>query len=290
MSRPGLSSRRTAEEPARGLASLSGAQQEFALHWTGVIQKSNSEMAYQFVSHVPRALGLMGIEGARLWLLGAMDIYDKEGLYPGSAAFGRVAEFAREYRLSHVSVTLDEVRPVLERFICGLAGRSLKLEAGERSYTTPKPCICRRASTASTSAKKTINCTRRARSICGRNRGSARFRRPAPGAPHLVQQIADLSKHADDHGRVLKLFNLLETVRLSACIQRELPGLAREILALDAAPPVHDSTWKKFIARLEAADATVADTVAATAALYPCGCRGRMRCCTRAIWIWRPRG
>ena len=68
---PVLSTRRTSEEPARGLAVLDREQQEFALHWTDVIRKSNAEMGYQFVSRVPLALKLMGREGTRQWLLNA---------------------------------------------------------------------------------------------------------------------------------------------------------------------------------------------------------------------------
>ena len=98
---PVLSSRRTVSEPARGIYPLTSQQQQFALDWTDVICKSNAEMGYQFVIHVPIALKLMGIEGTRAWVLNAMDIYDKEGLYPGSAALEKKESFAREYRLSH---------------------------------------------------------------------------------------------------------------------------------------------------------------------------------------------
>ncbi|NKB77917.1 MAG: hypothetical protein GKR96_13010 [Gammaproteobacteria bacterium] len=132
---PVLSSRRTSLEPAQRLAKLPLDQQEFALHWTNVIRKSNAEMGFQFVSYVPLALKLMGIEGAQGWLLNAMDIYDKEGLYPGSAALERIEAFAREYRLNHIAVSLDEIKPVLEKFICGLAGRRLKLESGKETFT-----------------------------------------------------------------------------------------------------------------------------------------------------------
>ncbi|MEM7196303.1 MAG: hypothetical protein AAF402_15285 [Pseudomonadota bacterium] len=43
-------------------------------------------MAYQFVCKSPQAIRLLGLEGTRSWLLQAMETYDKEGLYPGSAS------------------------------------------------------------------------------------------------------------------------------------------------------------------------------------------------------------
>ena len=267
---PVLSSRRTAEEPARGLTPLPRQQQEFVLHWTEIIQKSNSEMAYQFASHAPRALALMDIEGTRLWLLRAMDIYDQKGLYPGSAAFEGIEEFAREYRISHRSVSIDEVRPVLERFIRGLSGRDLKLEVGERSYTDTQILYLPARINRFDAREKNYQLYKATAVYLWAQSWFGTFRRPTPDSPHLVQQIAAIAKqHADQHGRALKLFNLLETVRLSACIRREFPGLSREMLALDATPPIHDATWKNFTDRLETPDATVADTLEATAALYP---------------------
>ena len=132
---PVLSSRRTSELPARALLPMPREHQEFALHWTDVIRRSNAEMAFQFVSRIPLALKLMGPDGSREWLLHAMDVYDKEGLYPGSAAFDNIEAFAREYRLSHITVTLDDVRNVLETIVCGLSGRNLKIEHGKSTYT-----------------------------------------------------------------------------------------------------------------------------------------------------------
>ena len=168
-----LSSRRTAEEPARGLASLSREHQDFALHWTRVIQKSNSEMAYQIVTHAPRALALMGVAGARKWLLAAMDIYDQEGLYPGSAAFAEVDKFAREFRRSDIAISLDEVRPILSRFIRGLSGRDLKLEAGERVFTDTETLFLPPQINRSPNEMTTINCIKRPRFFYGRKVGSA---------------------------------------------------------------------------------------------------------------------
>ena len=262
---PVLSSRRTAEEPARGLSSLSREHQDFALHWTRVIQKSNSEMAYQFVTHAPRALALMGVAGARKWLLAAMDIYDQEGLYPGSAAFAEVDQFAREFRRSDIAISLDEVRPILSRFIRGLSGRDLKLEAGERVFTDTETLFLPPQINRFAERDDNYKLYKATAVFLWAQGWFGTFIRETPESPHLVQRIADIG----DDGRALTLFNTLETIRLTACIKREFPGLAREILALDSPPPVNDATWQSFITKLQLPNATVADTVAATATLYP---------------------
>jgi len=269
-----LSSRRTAEGPARGLAALSDRKVEFALHWTAVIAKSNSEMAYQFVAHAPRALAALGVEGARRWLLRALDIYDREGLYPGSAALADIDAFARDYRLNEVAVVLPQVQAVLERFICGLAGRPLKIAvaADGRARTDTETLFLPAAIHRFDNRDANYQLYKTTAALLWAQTRFGTFRRPTADAPHLVDQIAELGESVGDHGRVLRLFNLLETIRLTACIARELPGLFRDMKALDAAAaaaPSHDATWRHFTAQLQAPAATVADTLAATAALYP---------------------
>ncbi len=263
-----LSSRRTAEEPARGLTALPAAQQEFALRWTDVIRKSNSEMGYQFVSHAPRALALIGMEGTRQWLLAAMDVYDKEGLYPGSAAFARIADFAHEYRRDDSVVTLIQIRPMLERYIrglggYGLGGRDLKIEAGERSRTdTDVLYLPARINRFDDREQNRRLYKAMAVHLWAQTRFGT-YRRATPESPHLSEILADF----DNPNRALALFTRLESIRLNACIARELPGLAREMSALDAAAP-QDATWRSISARLGAAEAEVADSLAATSALY----------------------
>jgi nitric oxide reductase NorD protein len=221
-------------------------------------------MAYQFVSRTPLALKLMGLEGTRQWLLQAMDIYDKEGLYPGSAALEKIEEFAREYRISHITVTLDQVRHRLETIVCGLAGRDLKLEAGNSIYTDTEtlylPAFINRFDDRESNYRlyKVMTVHLWAQTWFGT------FKRPSPKSPCLGELLSEFP----DHGRALKLFNLLETYRLNACIRRELPGLGREILDLHPPAPVHDATWRYTINTLENPGATVFDTLEATAGLY----------------------
>ena len=231
-----------------------------------MIRRSNSEMAFQFVSHVPAAMGLMGLEGTRQWLLNAMDIYDKEGLYPGSAALDNLEQFAAEYRLSHIAVSLDEVRGVLETFICGLAGRTLKLEAGNSIFTDTNTLYLPASINRFNDREKNYQLFKATAVQLWAQTWFGTFRRPAPDAPHLVEQIAAF----DDGGRALRLFNILETVRLNACIDRELPGLSREMQGLDPKKSAgHDATWQHFFDLLETPGATVADTIAALEKLYP---------------------
>ena len=79
-----LSSRRTTTEPAHALAKRNRPEQDFIFYWLDVIIRTNSEMGFQFVSHASRAFELMDFEGVEAWIIDAMDIYDRRGLYPRS--------------------------------------------------------------------------------------------------------------------------------------------------------------------------------------------------------------
>ena len=132
---PVLSSRRTAAALARRLAEFERGQQDFVLHWVDIIAKTNAEMAYQFAARAPEAFRLMSAPTIEAWIIHAMDVYDKQGLYPGCTAFGQVQSFAAAAAETDRSVALDEIHHVLELFIQGLAGRPLKIEAAAETGT-----------------------------------------------------------------------------------------------------------------------------------------------------------
>jgi len=261
---PVLSTRRTSEKLTRGLLPLAYPDQEFCLEWTNIISNSNAEMAFQFVSKAPLAIRLMGIEGTRLWLLDAMDVYDREGLYPGSSALGQIEAYAREYRFNNIAVSLDGVKSVLELFVRGLSGRELAIQAGSSIYTDTKtlylPSQVNRFNERQLNYifYKTLTVHLWAQTRFGT------FKRPSPDVPHLHEILGEY----EDSGRALRLFSLLETFRLNACIERELPGLARERHGLYPTPKIHDKTWQAMIRRLQQANATVADTLDTASKLY----------------------
>ena len=88
-----LSSGRNTARSAEQLALCDPAQQAFVLHWLDVIVRTNSELGFQFITHVPRALAKLDLEQVEKWLINAMDVYDQQGLYPGSQALAAVDDF-----------------------------------------------------------------------------------------------------------------------------------------------------------------------------------------------------
>ena len=69
------------------------------------------------------------------WLIHAVDIYDRKGLYPGSAVFREAAAFAGAALERSRGVAFEEVAHVLELFVRGLSGRALRLAAADEVWT-----------------------------------------------------------------------------------------------------------------------------------------------------------
>jgi nitric oxide reductase NorD protein len=248
---PVLSSRRTAASLAAALASLGGEQQSFVLHWVAVVAKCNAELAYQFAALAPQALALLGPEGTQEWLIGAMDVYDKWGLYPASATLKALPSFVERYRNRERSVKLEEVGSVLELFLCGLSGRRLRVAAAEIATTDTEtiylPPVLARFPTRAQNFQLY-------KAIAAHLWAQTRF-----GTFNLPRQAYPAEEHA------LKLLNVLEAIRLGACIARNLPGLGRLLEALRAHQPLAPVPG---LDRLAAPQATVADSLALLARVH----------------------
>ncbi len=246
-----LSSRRTAAGPARELAAFSRAEQELVLRWVAVLAAAHAELAYQFASLAPRALRLMDEAGVEAWVRQAMDTYDGAGLYPAVAALREVEAFAERARARAAGLALEEVAGVLERYVRGLGGRPLKVEAGEAPWTDTEtlhlPPVL---------------------GVLGDREGNFRLYKAMAvclwaqcwfgtwRAP-LVARLRGAGAEA------AALYAALEALRLEARLARALPGARRELDALAAALAVAPwpEPWPEAARRLAAPEATAADSL-----------------------------
>ncbi|HED52439.1 MAG TPA: nitric oxide reductase activation protein [Gammaproteobacteria bacterium] len=211
-----------AEEPARQLAGHSRKQQDFVLRCVGMVARTSSGMAFNFVSHVCGALRLMDESGVETWLMACMDIYDTRGLHPAVVAFKDVETFAREYKTRRSGLALDEVANVLEAFAHGLNGRRLKVEAGEYIYTDTETLFLPASVNVATDRCENFQLYK----------------------AMLVHQwaqtwygtwridVGEALSHYPDYAHALACFHALETLRLDAQISRQLPGVFRHMQSL----------------------------------------------------------
>jgi nitric oxide reductase NorD protein len=243
---PVLSSRRTAAGISQALSASSRDLQDFVLRWAAVTAKSSPELAFQFSGLAPRAVGELGYAGAERWLLAAIDVYDRAGLQRASAELKDLAGFAGRAREGARAVAFGEVAGVLAAFVAGLAGRRLRLAPAETAWTDGA----------------TLYLPQRVALFSSR---AENFRVYKASAALLWAQtrfgsFALAPADYPDEPRGLALFNLLEALRLAARIERDLPGLYRDLQALSK--PALGPEFGAALERLRAPGATAADSLA----------------------------
>ena len=241
-----------AEEPARALAEYSRAQQDFVLRCAGMVARTSSGMAFNFVAHVCAALRLMDEPGVEAWLMSCMDIYDTRGLHPAVAAFKDVETFAREHKARRSGLALDDVVSVLESFAHGLNGRRLKVEAGEHVYTDTETLFLPPTVSVSTNRDENFQLYKAMVVHQWAQTWSGTWR----------ADISEALSSYPDYARALACFHALETLRLDAVIRRELPGVFRHMQVFRK--QVDDSLvqdWQLARERLEGEGASVQDSL-----------------------------
>ena len=254
-----LSSRRTATEPARTLAKRHRPEQDFIFYWLGVIIRTNSEMGFQFVSHASRAFELMDFEGVEAWIIDAMDIYDRHGLYPGSEAFANVHLFAAEYALRPRRVDLEEINGVLDRYVCGLSGRNLHLQKGDDTFTDTESLFLPPEITQYSSSQQNFLLYKATATHLWAQTRYGTFKRKAPGDALLSEKLNRFS----DPEQARALFSRLEAHRIDACVRRDFPGITRDLqtLALNTNTADSNPDLQQAMVALESSGATVEDTL-----------------------------
>ncbi len=254
---PILSSRRTAASVAQRLAVCDYQQQAFVLHWVGVIAHTNAELAYQFANNVIQALNLMDDEGVEAWIIQAMDVYDKKGLHSAISVL-RAPKKAQKTK----GLLLEEIERILDTFIAGLSGRRLSLVSSEYFYTDTETLFLPALLNQFTSREDNFLLYKAmAVHLWAQTRFGTWQKRFS-----LNQAIQNFSIPE----KACQLFHTLERLRLDACMERELPGLHRDIHQMlkklgETAIP---SEWLSIAEQLAHPSATVQESYDLLAKIY----------------------
>jgi len=253
-----LSSRRTAEQPARSLAAFPRDTQNFVLRWVAIIATTNSEMGFQFAQNAARGLELMALEQVEEWVIRAMDIYDTQGLYPGCAAFQDVDAFASEAADRGVGVAFDEVAGILERFVHGLSGRRLKLAIAEHPYTDTETLFLPERLSVFSDPESNFRLYKAMVAHLWAQAWFGTFNTAARGAAGLADTLARFPNPEAAN----RVFHALETIRLNARLRHHLDGLHRDMLDVQnrLGAVRYSANWRRLEARLERPDAPVGAT------------------------------
>jgi len=218
---PVLSARRTAAPLAGPLALLSRQQQGFVLHWIEVIDRSNYEMAYQFAAAAPAVLVRLDAAETEAWIIQAMDTYDREGLHRGCQIFRQAGDYTPGASVAQTA-TFEEYAHILELFVCGLAGRRLKLEAAAEPCTDTETLYLPARIALFPDKQQNFRIFKILATLLWAQNRYGTFR----------ADLAAVCATYADPARAATLLAHLESIRLEARIAGVLPGVARDMAQL----------------------------------------------------------
>ena len=210
------------ERHAPVLAALPAAEQHYLLEWIRRVASTNIQLAWQFMEQAVPLLDKLDRQTIEEWALHAMDVYDQSGLHAALAVIRDVQRFIRQRHERRIGARLADHSGVLLHFIRGLAGRKLELKPGEEPHTDTETLFLPPVIACLDTPEENFLF---AKGLAAMLWAQVRF------ASFPLQLQAQLERHPrpDD---LLACYHALETLRLEACIARELPGLHREMQAI----------------------------------------------------------
>jgi len=247
-----LSSHRSVFEPAKMLAEFAKIEQDRFLISIETICNTSVELAYNFCHFAPKNLGLIDEEHWDDWIVKLLEVYDDKGVNSAINTMKNVGEYVQSITQAPTSVTLEEASRILESFVIGLNGRKLSIEQGETYFTDTESIRLPDVSAQFNNREENFSLYK---SMAVHQWAQTWF-----GTWRMnIDALVKLYKNPD---RALSLFHKLETIRLDACIERELPGLARAMKHLSKNDEQQLSkNWYRAIEKLSEPKSTVQDTM-----------------------------
>ncbi len=248
------------EQLAAELAPLAREEQDFILGWIRRIASTHITLAWQFGRRAPALLPRMERRLLEAWAVHTCDVFDRTGLQTALRVMEEVDSFDDAQHLNDAAGALfEDIAPVLGNFVCGLSGRRLKLEEGDAAWTDGERIVLPPMIAALPNLDDNFQLAKATVSLLWAQTRFGSLR---------INHAAVASGYADPE-RALARLHALETLRLTACIARELPGLHRQMQRLRAQlNPALPPAWQRFEAALASDQATQDDSLALLGAAY----------------------
>jgi len=230
------------ERVAAELARLERDHQDFILGWIRRIASTHITLAWQFGQRAPALLMRMERRLLEAWAVHTCDTFDRSGLQSALRVMEQADNFDENKRRNDATgVLFEEVSPVLGNFICGLSGRRLRLEEGDGAWTDGERLVLPPLIAALPGETDNFKLAKVMVTLLW---AQTRF-------GTLRIDFAAIGARYEDPERALTRLLALETLRLTAHIAQELPGLHREMLRLRALldPPLPPD-WQAFATQL----------------------------------------
>ena len=245
------------EEAAQLVVTQSRNNQDFILDLTKRMAATNVELAFQFALNSIRALEAMDQHMVEAWAMTATDNYDCKGLYPAMSVIRELDNYVHTAHINACGAVLHDELAILLPFLQGLSGRKLKIveSADSHAYTDTETIYLPAITVLLEEHKDNFLIYKATVAFLWAQIQFGTFRinfDEVLSCKNPEQQLNRLSA--------------LETIRLEACLKRELPGLHRDMQALkkkintlSAESPTEN--WQQIINKLSADNASIKDTV-----------------------------
>jgi len=233
------------------LTNIPRQAQDFIIGWVVKIAATNVQLAHQFILGAIDALDKLEPRVIESWALHAMDTYDLRGLYPAMGVIHNVDQFIQTAHERAAGALFEEESGVLLHFAHGLSGRRLKLEEADVAYTDSETLYLPPVTAQLASQKDNFLVYKIMVAYLWAQTRFGTFRVD-------LESMCDAGNHSE---KFLGLFHALETLRLEACIGRELPGLHRELVRIrsELGEEALDSKWNSLNHILGKAETTAQD-------------------------------
>lgn len=240
---------------------LPRVQQDYLLDWVKRISTTNIEIAYQFAGRALPLLDKLDRRVLETWALTAMDTYDRTGLRDALLVIRNVEQFVHTSEIRTSGTVFEDISGILLTFVRGLSGRKLKLEQADAPFTDSETLYL---PTVIAWMETVEDNFRLAKAMVAFQWAQTRY---GSFRVNLHDALADYP----DQAHALNCFFALETLRLDACLARELPGLYRDMLALRQAlgQTALPAGWDSFAHELASPDAAATDTLRCLQTAYP---------------------
>ncbi|MGE5319615.1 MAG: nitric oxide reductase activation protein NorD [Hyphomicrobiaceae bacterium] len=248
------------EELAAELEPLARDDQDFILGWIRRIASTHITLAWQFGRRAPALLPRMERRLLEAWAVHTCDVFDRTGLQNALRVMEQVDSFDEtQHRNDAAGALFEDIAPILGNFVCGLSGRRLRLEEGDAAWTDGERIVLPPLIAAMPDPDDNFQLAKITVALLWAQTRFGTLR---------IDHAAIAAGYADPERALARLY-ALETLRLTARIARELPGLHRQMQRLRAQlDPRLPPGWQRFEVRLAAGQATPDDSLALLDAAY----------------------
>jgi len=211
------------EELAVELAVLARNEQDFILDWIRRIASTHITLAWQFGRRAPALLPRMERRLLEAWAAHTCDVFDRTGLQTALRVMEEVDSFDdAQHKNDAAGALFEDIAPILGNFVCGLSGRRLRIEEGDAAWTDGERIVLPPLIAALPDLDDNF---RLAKITVALLWAQTRY-------GTLRADLAGIAAAYADPERALARLYALETLRLTARIARELPGLYRQLQRL----------------------------------------------------------